>query len=69
MADKKIFDLIPESLKETLIEEIQEILQERTNSKQQQQGKPLTDPIFDKPDQSGKVDPLITAYAQKFKKK
>ena len=65
MSEKRIFDLIPESLKESLISEVQEILQERAGG--QEQGQPLVDPVFakDHKPNTGLVDPAITAFAKK----
>ena len=67
MADQKIFSLIPESLREDLISEVKEILEERAASKQQE--KPVTDPIFNKQKTvNPNVDPYLTAALNKNKK-
>lgn len=65
MADQKIFSLIPESLREELISEVKEILEERAAGKQVQQ--PQTDPVFAKgyTPSRGPVDPAIVAFAKK----
>lgn len=47
MADTKILPLIPEALREDLINEVVELLKEREDKEKKEKGKPATDKELD----------------------